>query len=854
MKTKILRNSTIVAPELYVERAADRQLRQVVNDMGRPPYILVARQMGKTNLLINMKRQRENDIVLYLDLSNRFESARLWFRNIIDLLIDVNFDVFDEFSSVIKQQREGNALEPSTEYDRHLRLLLRGTTKKVIIVLDEIDSLVGCSYSDVVLAQVRSMYFSRTNYEEYNRLTYVLSGVAEPSELIKNKDISPFNIGEKIYLEDFSRSEFAQLLDKLEVRFSFEVAERIFDWVGGNPRMTWDVCSEVENILLKGDKVDASVVDDIVYILYLRDFDVAPIDHIRTLVESDSQVRSAVVSVRYGNSNFPDDKIKSKLYLSGITTSAGGDLRIKNRVIDEALSDRWIEQVSSRQQSLLVLASEAFAAKNYEATITHFEDAVLDPEIAKEITPLMRLNWALSYQWTKKKDRALIEFDCCYNTTDDAALKQLAKFYLGVALLAAQSFPDSLEALQEAAQGPVWTTKANAQVNILLAYFKLGGVENITAALELSQKIIDELSQKPVSEAVTDYIVSALYNTALIYQSLGDHEIAENYLNKALESSAAKYKPGLLIAKYNLSGDVEAKKIVSRELVDVVLNGDIELSLVSEWGLGLNKHYLGLALCCVDIEDDLKIFDTLLRFIIARYYKGQLSAFNVLIDLFDKIKEADTSEGAGVPLLHRCAKTYLTESTLSLDKIKLFRALVVSTLAVKDDKHRLRYLEELELGCPADLIGEDDIQAFILVLYNFASGKGNKNFLYARSVWSKFEQSSAKKYPHWCTLVCFYEMTYYKGIGDRDAAEASAKKIVELVDNNNFPENQFTNVWPDLKRQAQSIIRPAPHLFKGIGRNDKVYVQYLGADPVIRKYKQVSKDLAEGKCVLINKA
>lgn len=94
MITRKLRPATIIPPELYVERAADRQLRSVIQDMGRPGYILVARQMGKTNLLIHMKRELAKEIVLYLDLSSRFDSARAWFQHVINSFIDTYGDLF----------------------------------------------------------------------------------------------------------------------------------------------------------------------------------------------------------------------------------------------------------------------------------------------------------------------------------------------------------------------------------------------------------------------------------------------------------------------------------------------------------------------------------------------------------------------------------------------------------------------------------------------------------------------------------------------------------------------------------------------------------------------------------------
>ena len=49
---KVLKPYTIIPTHLYVTRNADKQLRMLVDDMGRPGYVLVSRQMGKTNLLL----------------------------------------------------------------------------------------------------------------------------------------------------------------------------------------------------------------------------------------------------------------------------------------------------------------------------------------------------------------------------------------------------------------------------------------------------------------------------------------------------------------------------------------------------------------------------------------------------------------------------------------------------------------------------------------------------------------------------------------------------------------------------------------------------------------------------------
>ena len=69
---KHLRSYTIVPNEYYVERDADRQIRSIISDMGRPGYVLVARQMGKTNLLLHTKGCLEDNknIYVYVDFKD----------------------------------------------------------------------------------------------------------------------------------------------------------------------------------------------------------------------------------------------------------------------------------------------------------------------------------------------------------------------------------------------------------------------------------------------------------------------------------------------------------------------------------------------------------------------------------------------------------------------------------------------------------------------------------------------------------------------------------------------------------------------------------------------------------------
>jgi len=333
---KVLKPYTIIPTDLYVQRDADRQVKNIINDMGRPGYVLVSRQMGKTNLLLNAKRKLEtpDDVFVYIDLSNPFENAKSCFENIIDTAIETNPEKFEAVEKTILERRKA-LLEtpPHKQHTNELRLLLKSISGKLVIILDEIDALTKTKYSDQIFAQIRSIYFSRVNFKELEKLTYILSGVIEPTEIIKDPKISPFNIGQKIFLNDFSRDEFEQFLNNSKLDLNQKIRDRIFYWTNGNPRMTWDVCSEVENQNKRHELTEENI-DKIVTDIYLTTFDKPPIDNIRELAKKDREIRNAIVEIEYQKGKEVSDKVKSKLYLSGIINYEENDIHIKNQIIN----------------------------------------------------------------------------------------------------------------------------------------------------------------------------------------------------------------------------------------------------------------------------------------------------------------------------------------------------------------------------------------------------------------------------------------------------------------------------------------------------------------------------------------
>jgi len=373
-----------------VRRAADDQLRNVVENMGRPGYVLVARQMGKTNLLLNAKRELsiDGDLFLYVDLSNKFPTLQQFFRNIVDTALDAHPEHFEVVRERIEEARSKNTGLPAhKEHEQELRFLLRAIPGKLVICMDEIDALTRSPYSDSVFSLIRSTYFaSRINFAEFNRLTYILSGVAEPTELIKNKDISPFNIGEKIYLDDFTYEEYLVFLRKADLDLTQAVNERIFYWTNGNPRMCWDLCSAIEDKIIERIEMTVEVVDQIVRKLYLTSYDLAPVDHIRQLVEDDKEIRNAVMNIHYGKSSVISDLQRTKLYLAGVVKAnfLSGDIAIKNKIIEESLREDWISSIESSKLSNFQRADKKLTEHDYQSALMLYQSCEAEvPETEK---------------------------------------------------------------------------------------------------------------------------------------------------------------------------------------------------------------------------------------------------------------------------------------------------------------------------------------------------------------------------------------------------------------------------------------------------------------------------------------
>src|SRR5204863_8501665 len=82
----------------------------------------------------------------------------------------------------------------------------------LVIFGDEIDVVRSLPFSaDEFFAAIRRSYVGRATEPVLQGVTFCLLGTATPAELIEDTRISPFNIGRRIEVQDFTPEEAAPL-------------------------------------------------------------------------------------------------------------------------------------------------------------------------------------------------------------------------------------------------------------------------------------------------------------------------------------------------------------------------------------------------------------------------------------------------------------------------------------------------------------------------------------------------------------------------------------------------------------------------------------------------------------------
>ena len=849
-RAKVLSPATIIPPHLYVPREADRQLHDTIQEMGRPAYVLVARQMGKTNLLLHAKRTLEtaNDIYVYIDLSNRFFSIKELFRHVIEVVLNINpglQQIEDQIVSI--QSRE---IAPHREYEQCLRAILKQISGRFVIILDEIDSLASCEFSDQFFSQIRSMYFARTNYSEFERLTYVLSGVAEPSDLIRDKTVSPFNIGQKIYLDDFSRKDVDRFISKADLIISEEIGDRIFWWTDGNPRMTWDICSEIEAYVAEGTPATCDVVDIVVEKLYLTHFNKAPVDHIRSLVEADRGIRDSVLKLRANKESELDDQSLGRLYLAGIIKSEflGGEIRIKNRVIDRALSARWLADIRRASANQMSYAMVLMLDAKYDEALDIVSQELNALEAPSEPNLLgYYIAGACSYYLNRSKSAIEYLEYVVAKGFDGSSHYRHAALLQGISFIRLDRFAEAIEVLNVIANSVDGSEyKLEAMTNLGVAYTQEKVDGYVAKSTQLFEAVLENVSdrQNPALKLL------AHFNAAQTYLANGEADAARGHLTVALTLAKADQSPVINLALFKATvRDSEKKELLDRLCDDLLhvstVDSPDELVILSR----SEKIALGVLLALSKAKHPR--FIDLLDHIRLHVFKPAISRAEAYYSLWGSALVEDDEHREISNLL----ESALTSAAEEKNKHLELTCLTLYSLFGFAEAYAYRYVRLFaEIGQERTLT-HLDVQAMARVIPNLIR---NRQLILADAYLVIFgsRKSSYDGNPADLLLVEYFRMEVLDQLGKKLEGRRIAQEVMRYFDGEDktisklLPETVIGRIYDTARAYAQEI-KTVVDPFRRYGKNSKINVRYDDGAEKFGKFKLFEDDLRNGRCEIV---
>jgi class 3 adenylate cyclase len=226
----------------YIVRPTDSLFLDAIARRDSIVLVKGARQMGKTSLLTRgLQMARMTDTCCFRTdfqklTASILQSEETFFRALAEMICD-QLDLDTSPDDVWKDRRPG-----AYNFERYLRNeALAPSTAHVVWALDEVDKLFFCPFGSDVFALFRSWHNDRS-YEPdgpWSKLTMVIAYATEAHLFITDVNQSPFNIGTRLVLADFTVGEIEELNDRYHspLRNAAEIA-RFHTLVGGQPYLS----------------------------------------------------------------------------------------------------------------------------------------------------------------------------------------------------------------------------------------------------------------------------------------------------------------------------------------------------------------------------------------------------------------------------------------------------------------------------------------------------------------------------------------------------------------------------------------------------------------------------------------
>ena len=344
----------------YIYRQADHTFYDALRT-GKFCYVLNSRQMGKSSLRVQAIRRLTADgfACIFVDLTGMGRQGltpEKWYAGFIQALVTGSALGLWPWRSWWREQRE--FLSPCQCLRAFIEeVLCAEIGQPLIIFVDEIDRVLSQSFPlDDFFGLIRYFSEKKVDSPEQYPLTFALLGVASPTELVRERTKSPFNIGQAIALSGFTLEEAQPLQAGLSqpLPHASAVLQEILGWTNGQPFLTQKLCQLVADAAHEGHQVN---VEAVVRSRVLEQWEAQDEpEHLRTICDRILRHRQTTVPcldlyqqvLRQGEIPADQSEVQQYLKLSGLVVEQDGTLQPHNRIYQTLFDIPWAaEQLSA---------------------------------------------------------------------------------------------------------------------------------------------------------------------------------------------------------------------------------------------------------------------------------------------------------------------------------------------------------------------------------------------------------------------------------------------------------------------------------------------------------------------------
>jgi tetratricopeptide (TPR) repeat protein len=373
---------TVQPGGVYIKRKADDELLALCRQ-AEIALVLSSRQVGKSSLMVRTAEQLEADnirsVIIDLSAIGTQVTQDEWY---LGILHQIN-DVLKLKTGIFIWWKDHYQLGPTQRLINFFRdVLLKEVDEYIVLFFDEIDSTLSIPFADDFFAALRAAYNARSTTPEFRRLSFVLVGVATPSDLITDSKRTPFNLGRRVELTDFTLKEALPLAEGLGENPE-QVLSWVLSWTGGHPYLTQHICS----YLSKHERVlTEEIVEETIERLFMGElgWQNDNLQFVRDMLTKRApdirKVLNTYNDIRSGKKVVDDERsiIKSHIKLAGVVRRQDGQLIPRNRIYERIFDPEWIKENTppSAARNMVIGASIILSAALIVITLIAYQEYV----------------------------------------------------------------------------------------------------------------------------------------------------------------------------------------------------------------------------------------------------------------------------------------------------------------------------------------------------------------------------------------------------------------------------------------------------------------------------------------------